>query len=466
MSDPDPFQPFEAKMRAEDLPAEAVESFRRQYAALQAGSSGLLSRAEIDPVDDVPRADALDGHREAGTRALDRCVVLKLNGGLGTSMGMTRAKSLLEVKDGLTFLDLIARQVLHLRRTYGCRLPLVLMNSFRTREDSLAHLERYPELASDVPADFLQHKVPKVLASDLSPARWPANPEHEWCPPGHGDIYTALLTSGTLEALLGAGYRWAFVSNSDNLGAVPDPAILGWIADDGIPFLMEVCPRSEAHKKGGHLARRRSGGLVLRELAQCPEEEKDEFQDVARYRFFNTNNLWLDLRALDAVLRKRDGVLGLPMIRNEKTVDPTDPESPRVYQMETAMGAAIEVFEGARALCVPQARFAPVKTTNDLLALWSDAFALADDARVVSARPAGAPTLVVDLDPAFYKRIDQLEARFPEGAPSLVGCNRFTVRGDVHFGRGVVARGEVEVHAGEGVRTVSAGTRLEGAHSS
>jgi UTP--glucose-1-phosphate uridylyltransferase len=185
-------------------------------------------------------------------------VVLKLNGGLGTSMGMTRAKSLVEVKNGLTFLDLIARQVLHLRGAYDCRLPLVLMNSFRTREDSLAHLSRYPELASDVPPDFLQHKVPKVLAADLSPARWPADPEHEWCPPGHGDIYTALLTSGTLAALLEAGYRWAFVSNADNLGAVPDPAILGWIADEAIPFLMEVCPRTEAHKKGGHLARRRT----------------------------------------------------------------------------------------------------------------------------------------------------------------------------------------------------------------
>jgi UTP--glucose-1-phosphate uridylyltransferase len=389
-------------------------------------------------------------------------VVLKLNGGLGTSMGMTQAKSLVPVKNGLTFLDLIARQVLHLRHEYGCRLPLVLMNSFRTREDSLAHLKRYEELASDVPADFLQHKVPKVDADDLTPARWPAEPSHEWCPPGHGDIYTALVTSGTLPVLLEAGYRWAFVSNSDNLGAVPDPAILGWVADEKIPFLMEVCTRSEAHKKGGYLARRKSGGLALRELAQCPDDELDDFQDVKRHRFFNTNNLWLDLRVLDDVLRRRGGVLGLPMIRNEKTVDPTDPSSPRVYQIETAMGAAIEVFEGARALCVPRARFAPVKTTNDLLALWSDAFILADDARVVSARPPDAPALLVDLDPTFYKRIDQLEARFPEGAPSLLRCNRFTVRGDVRFGSEVVVEGDVEVTAGEGIRTIPSGIRLSG----
>jgi UTP--glucose-1-phosphate uridylyltransferase len=420
----DAFRPFEAKMQAEGLPAVAIESFRHYYGALRAGSTGLLARDAIGPVDDVPEADALKPHRESGVEALGRCAVIKLNGGLGTSMGMTRAKSLLPVKDGLTFLDLIARQVLHLRRQHGCRLPLVLMNSFRTRDDSLALLAQHTELAADVPPDFLQHKVPKILADGLGPAEWPANPEHEWCPPGHGDIYTALVTSGMLRALLAAGYRFAFVSNADNLGAVPDVDVLGYIADEGVPFLMEVCPRSEAHRKGGHLARRRDGALVLRELAQCPEEELEEFQDVSRFRFFNTNNLWLDLAALEAALGKRDGVLGLPMIRNEKTLDPGDASSPRVYQLETAMGAAIEVFDGARAVCVPESRFAPVKTTNDLLALWSDAFRVADDARVVSARAPELGALVVDLDTAFYKRIDQLQERFPAGAPSLARCRR------------------------------------------
>jgi len=339
--------------------------------------------------------------------------------------------------------------------------PLILMNSFATRADSLELLGNYPELRShQLAPDFLQHKVPKVAFADLSPASWPADPSHEWCPPGHGDLYTALVTSGMLRALLDADYRWAFVSNSDNLGAVPDPAILGWIADEQIPFLMEVCPRTEAHKKGGHLARRKGGGLLLRELAQCPDDEIDDFQDVTRHRFFNTNNLWLDLVALDEALGKRGGVLGLPMIRNQKTVDPTDASSPPVYQIETAMGAAIEVFDGARALCVPESRFAPVKTTNDLLALWSDAFILAADERVVSARAPDAPTLVVDLDPAFYRRIDQLEARFPEGAPSLVRCNRFTVRGDVRFGADVVAEGDVQLSADQTGDSIPSGSRL------
>ena len=313
---------------------------------------------------------------------LDRAVVLKLNGGLGTSMGMTKAKSLLEVRDGQSFLDIIVRQVLDLRERTGARLPLVLMNSFATRDDSLAALDRHPEIASDVPADFLQNKVPKLTADGLEPVEWSADPGLEWAPPGHGDLYTALVTSGMLDELLDHGYRYAFVSNSDNLGAVLEPRILEWVAREEIPFAMEVADRTAADRKGGHLAQRPDGGLVLREIAQTPDADVDAFQDTNRHRFFNTNTLWVDLHALRDVIEARDGVLGLPMIVNRKTVDPSDKSSTAVVQLETAMGAAIDVFDGARALRVDRARFAPVKTTDDLLALRSDAYELTDDARV------------------------------------------------------------------------------------
>ena len=444
----DPFAPFADRMAREALPPAAIEAFRLHYEALRSGSAGTLSSREIEPVPELPRAADLSDCREAGIAGLDRTVVIKLNGGLGTSMGMTRAKSLLPAKEGHTFLDLIARQILHLRKATGARLPLVLMNSFRTREDSRAALRLHPDLASDVPEDFLQNKVPKVRAADLGPALWPADPELEWCPPGHGDLYGALASSGVLAALLDAGYRFAFVSNADNLGAVPDSAILGWATREGIPFVMEACRRTPAHRKGGHLAIR-DGRLVLREIAQCPEGELDDFQDVERHRYFNTNNLWVDLRVLDTLLKEHGGFLPLPMIRNEKTVDPTDPSSDRVFQLESAMGAAIQSFAGARAVCVGVERFVPVKTTNDLLALWSDAFALGDDFRVIDARDPSLAPLVVDLDPQFYKRVDQLEERFPHGAPSLARCTRFEVRGDVRFGREVAAEGSVAIRNAE-----------------
>jgi UTP--glucose-1-phosphate uridylyltransferase len=430
-----------SKMRAEGVGEAAIDTFAHYYEQLREGASGMLPESEIEPVTDLP---ALDDLPDEDPTLLDAAVVIKLNGGLGTSMGMTKAKSLIEAKDGLTFLDVIVGQVLGLRERFDARPPLVLMNSFATREDSLAALERHPEIASNVPLDFLQNKVPKIRADDLQPVSWPRDPALEWAPPGHGDLYTALVTSGMLATLLEQGYRYAFVSNSDNLGAVLEPRILTWIAREEIPFVMEVARRTEADRKGGHLARRPGDGLLLRETAQTPEEDLEKLQDVGRHRYVNTNNLWVDLEALRTTLDARDGVLGLPIIVNRKTVDPSDSSSPAVVQLETAMGAAVGVFDGARALHVPRRRFAPVKTTNDLLALRSDAYVLGDDYRVELAPDRDDPP-VIDLDPDYYKLIGDFEARFPAGAPSLVQCERLVVKGDVSFGRGVVVRGAVTV---------------------
>jgi UTP--glucose-1-phosphate uridylyltransferase len=451
------------KMRRDGVGDAAVQAFADAYERLEEGETGVLPEADLEPVAELPDADELPERDDAAGGGLDHAVVIKLNGGLGTSMGMSGPKSLVEVKDGLTFLDIIVRQVLGLRERTGARLPLVLMNSFSTRDASLEALERYEGIESDVPLDFVQNKVPKLLADDLEPVDWPTDPALEWAPPGHGDLYTALVTSGMLEALLERDYRWAFVSNADNLGAVLEPRILAWIAEGDVPFVMEVADRTEADRKGGHVARRRDGGgLVLREIAQTPEEDVDAFQDTERHRFFNTNTLWVDLQALRDLLDERDGVLGLPMIVNRKTVDPSDKDSPEVVQLETAMGAAIDVFDGARALRVPRRRFAPVKTTSDLLALRSDAYVLTEDARVEPAEGRDGPP-VIDLDDDHYRLLADFEARFPAGPPSLVACERLAVAGDVVFGADVAVRGAVSIeHTGEGPLRIEDGTVLEG----
>ena len=446
------------KMRAEGLADEAIETFRHYYEQLVAGETGMIPERDIEPVEQLPEYDDLPA--SDGADVLDQAVVIKLNGGLGTSMGMTGPKSLLEVKDGHTFLDVIAEQVLELRRRSGARLPLVLMNSFATREASLEKLREHDGIEADVPLDFVQNKEPKVREDDLTPVEWPDDPALEWCPPGHGDLYTALQASGMLEALLDKGYRYAFVSNVDNLGAVLEPRILSWFAGEGAPFLSEAIDRTEADKKGGHLALRPDGSLVLREVAQTPDEDLDAFQDTSRHRFFNANNLWIDLQALQTVLRERGSVLGLPLIVNKKTVDPGDKSSPAVIQLETAMGAAIGVFDGAVALRVPRRRFLPVKTTNDLLILRSDAYEVSPEFHVdlAPAREGKAP--LVDLDDEHFKLVRDFDAHFPEGAPSLVEAERLTVRGDVTFGRDVVVRGTVEV---EGPRRLEDGEVLDGA---
>lgn len=435
------------KLRRDGAGPATVAAFEYYARRLADGDLGLLREQELEPVASLPDAEELPAPGDEIAEQLDQTVVIKLNGGLGTSMGMTQAKSLLPVKDGLSFLDVIARQLLALRSAGepAARLPLLLMNSFATREASLAALARYPELAADLPPEVLQSRVPKLLDDgSLRPAAGASNPGLEWAPPGHGDLYTALGSSGVLSKMLERGYRYAFVSNADNLGAVLEPAILRWFADQQAPFLMEVADRTAADRKGGHLARRAGGGLVLREVAQTAEADLPAFQDIERHRYFNTNTIWLDLEALAAVMEQR-GFIALPMIVNRKTLDPSDPSTPAVIQLETAMGAAIDAFDGALALRVPRTRFLPVKTTDDLLVLRSDAYRLDERSSVVLAPERGGMAPLVRLDPRYFRLIADFDARFPAGPPSLVACERLTVRGDVRFGQGVVVRGVAEV---------------------
>lgn len=446
MSRPDrAFEPFLEKMASTDMPGVAIDSFRRYYEQLRRGRTGLIGEEDIAPLRTLPDIEALPADRltAAGRKTLPRTIMIKLNGGLGTSMGMERAKSLLAVKGPLSFLDIIVRQA----RRLADDPPLLFMNSFATREDTLAALKPYSDLsARKLPLDFLQHQVPKIDAETLGPVEWPANPELEWCPPGHGDLFPALTTSGMLNELLENGYEYAFVSNSDNLGAVPDPLLLGYCIENGLQFLMEVADRTEGDRKGGHLARMTSGRYVLREMAQCPDGDREAFQDIARHRYFNTNNVWVHLPSLKRIMAIRRGFLGLPMIRNTKTVDPRDPQSPRVHQLETAMGAAVAVFDRAGAIRVPRTRFVPVKDTNHLLAVRSDAYILNDRFQLVPNPQRDHKPPHIDLDPGYHRLIDDFETRFPNGAPSLVNCVALTVNGDVRFGSGVTLEGRIRLN--------------------
>ncbi len=454
-------------MRSGGVDETAVEVFGHYYRQLESGVTGIIAEADIEPLKEPPRLADIAEDEAAAHDALDATVVIKLNGGLGTSMGMERAKSLLDVRSGLSFLDIIARQVLHLRERYDVRLPLLFMNSFRTRDDTLEALSAYDDLASgDLPLDFLQNWEPKLREDDLTPVEWPEDPDLEWCPPGHGDLYTALSGSGLLQQLLDEGLRYAFVSNGDNLGATAGARIAGWFATSGAPYAAEVCRRTSADRKGGHLALRTSDGrLVLRDSAQTAAEDADAFADVKRHPFFHTNNLWVDLRALATQLDEHRGVLGLPLIRNEKTVDPGDKASPSVVQIETAMGAAVEVFSGAQALEVDRSRFLPVKSTNDLLALRSDVYDLNDDYTIVLAEGRDeAP--YVDLDSDFYKLVGDFDARFPEGVPSLAEARSLRVNGDWTFADSVVIKGDVTIDPEGSPGRIASGSVLEGPSAS
>ena len=440
------FSAIEEKMQGVGLSRAAIDAFRHSVRVLTSNESMLIAEDEIAPAEGVEDWDELVAHTApADASMLKQTVVVKLNGGLGTSMGLQKAKSLLEIKPGVTFLDLIVRQVQSLRRQAGCHVNLLLMDSFSTSDDTMAYLSRYAEdgFADRANVEMIQNRVPKLTVDTLQPVEFPSNPDLEWCPPGHGDIYPALVGSGWLDELLAAGVKYAFVSNSDNLGAQMDTRFLRWFAESGAPFVMEVTRRTEADKKGGHLATRKADGQpILREVAQCPAADVPEFQNIDKHRFFNTNNLWIRLDALKDYLDAHGGVMPLPVIRNVKTVDPRDAATPKVYQLETAMGAAIQCFAGARAVCVPRSRFFPVKTCSDLLLLRSDAVEIDGDGCMALAPECGGVAPVVLLDSKLYKLVDSLDAL---GVPSLKNVRRLAVSKPHRFTDGEPLEGNVEI---------------------
>jgi UTP--glucose-1-phosphate uridylyltransferase len=431
--------PFVKMMKANTIPESAIATFSHYYKQLVNGETGLIfgNNIQAPSNDNLADYESIIQHRKQSI--LKNIAVIKLNGGLGTTMHLEKAKSLLPVKGNMNFLDIITRQTLALRSGTGYPVLLMFMDSYNTDADTLDYLSKYPDLQKQsLPLTFLQNRFPRIRQDDQKLYE-NNNAAEMWNPPGHGEIYSVLSSTGLLDKMIDAGYRYAFVSNVDNLGATIDTCIPAYMEQNGIHFLMEVCLREAADKKGGHLSESKQGHLLLREKAQCPPEETDEFQNIELYKYFNTNNLWIDLKALQWNMISGDGLTHLPLIVNPKTVDDVP-----VYQLESAMGAAIGVFNIAKALVVPRTRFAPVKLNYEMLALWSDLYELNDQYQVVPRR--GISSLPkIDLDPRYYQTIDQMLARFKDGVPSLSGCSSLKITGDISFGEDVICEGDVHL---------------------
>ena len=446
---------FVAKMEAAGIHSVVIDTFVYYYEKVVGGETGLIPGSQIESVasDDIQHADRIKDYIDHGNRVFKNSIMIKLNGGLGTSMGLTGAKSLLEVKNGKSFLEIMLMQ------STAKNVQMAFMNSYSTHDETLSALSRLKP--SPLPLVFMQNKFPKVLQDTFEPATWHENPDLEWNPPGHGDIYPAIYTSGMLETLLRKGIVYAFISNSDNLGATMDSALLGYFAANKFPFMMEVARRTPSDVKGGHLARHKNGRLILREAAQCPKDELEAFSDINRYAFFNTNNIWINLEVLKKTIKKH-GALKLPMILNPKTLDPRDENSPRVFQVETAMGAAISLFEGAKAIQVPFSRFFPVKKCNDLLAIRSDRFLFSEEHHLILNPKAVSPGIDIDLDPKYFGKIDLFNQRFAGQVPSLIECESIKVVGDVLFEKNVSIKGRVLIqNLGKTQQVIREGTTVE-----
>ncbi|XP_030503400.1 UTP--glucose-1-phosphate uridylyltransferase isoform X2 [Cannabis sativa] len=375
-------------------------------------------------------------------KLLNKLVVLKLNGGLGTTMGCTGPKSVIEVRDGLTFLDLIVIQIENLNSKYGCNVPLLLMNSFNTHDDTLKIVEKYSNSSVEIHT-FNQSQYPRLVVDDFSPLPSKGQTGKDgWYPPGHGDVFPSLKNSGKLDALLSQGKEYVFIANSDNLGAVVDMKILSHLIKNKNEYCMEVTPKTLADVKGGTLISY-EGRVQLLEIAQVPDEHVNEFKSIEKFKIFNTNNLWVNLKAIKRLV-EADG-LKMEIIPNPKEVDGF-----KVLQLETAAGAAIKFFDNAIGVNVPRSRFLPVKATSDLLLVQSDLYTLDNGFVIRNVDRTNPANPSIELGPEF-KKVGSFLSRF-KSIPSIVELDSLKVSGDVWFGSGIILKGHVSITAKPGVK--------------
>ncbi|KAH6563542.1 hypothetical protein BSLG_009326 [Batrachochytrium salamandrivorans] len=380
---------------------------------------------------------------DATKSALSKLAVLKLNGGLGTTMGCVGPKSAIEVRDGMTFLDLTVRQIEYLNHENDVSVPLILMNSFNTDEETKRIIQKYTGQQLKI-MTYNQSRAPRIEKESLLPlSKDPVGKNGDWYPPGHGDLFESLSNSGTLDKLIAEGKEYLFISNVDNLGATVDKTILSHLVESGAEFLMEVTDKTKADIKGGTLIEY-EGSIRLLEIAQVTAEHIDDFKSVKKFKIFNTNNLWVSLHAIKRVIENQE--LSMEIIVNNKTADSGE----KVIQLETAVGAAIKHFKGAHGINVPRTRFLPVKSTSDLFLITSDLYKLNHGELILNPKRLFGTVPIVKLGDHF-KKVQHFLSRF-QSPPHILELDHLTVTGDVTFGTEVVLSGTVIIVANHGNR--------------
>lgn len=393
---------------------------------------------------------------EASTEGaiLQKLAVLKLNGGLGTTMGCVGPKSAIEVRDGMNFLDLTVRQIEWLNKEKNVSVPLILMNSFNTDAETRKVIQKYGRNRINI-ITFNQSRYPRISKDSLLPVpATPTDAKECWYPPGHGDVFDALNHSGLLDQLLAQGKEYLFISNIDNLGATVDTTILNHMSHSGAEFIMEVTDKTKADIKGGTLIDY-DGKVRLLEIAQVPAEHRNDFASIKKFKIFNTNNIWVRIEAIKRVLEEQS--LDLEVIINNKTMEST---GEKVIQLESAVGAAIKHFNGGHGVNVPRTRFLPVKSCSDLFIVQSDLYNLAHGELLPNPKRPFSAVPIVKLGDHF-KRVPNFLARFA-GPVHIMELDHLTVTGDVTFGKNVTLKGTVIIVANHGTKIdIPSGSILE-----
>jgi UTP--glucose-1-phosphate uridylyltransferase len=423
------------------LPEAQCEQFLQMLEQVQGKSSKVKDWSSIHSPDGLVDYDSLE---EPSSNNYSRLVIGKLNGGLGTSMGCSGPKSLIKVKGEKTFMDLIVEQVRQLNAKWNKNIPLLLMNSFYTDKETAAFLD-----ACDVPVTtFKQNMFPRVDAESFVPL---SPDEFGWYPPGHGDFYNCMEQQGVLRHLIEQGKDILFMSNADNLGAVADSKILNHMIDKKIPFLIEVTPKTPADVKGGTLYEE-EGRLKLLEIAQVPDENIDEFCSQEKFSVFNTNNIWINLVALQGKIQ--EGPLNLNVIVNRKTI-----QGKPVVQLETAIGSALDCFKGAVGLCVSRDRFMPVKKTEDLFLVQSNIFNL-DEGRLVRNKERKISSLPVITFGDTLHQVEAFQKCFP-AIPDLLELEMLDITGQVCFEGTASLKGQVKLNGNSKPIIIKGGRRID-----
>jgi len=308
-----------------------------------------FSISEVEPILNFSNYNTLDlNNNSINKEVLNKLAIVKLNGGLGTTMKCSKAKGCLEVVDNKTFLDIFINQVIFVNKKFSSNMPIVLMNSEYTETDTQVILDKYSEQV-DIYCfnqEFLYRYYEEELENDvirLHETRYP---------PGTGNFYESLYNSKVYSLLKERGIEYLFISNIDNLYARFDNKIYNYVYENKIPFLMEVCKRTETDKKGGTPVLWKDKYHLL-ELAQVNSVDYDDFTNISKFPYFNTNNFWIRLDEI-----KND--LDLYIISNKKTIN-----NEKLVQLESVIGSAYSLINNSKIIEINRDRFFPVKTLDD-----------------------------------------------------------------------------------------------------
>jgi len=447
------FTQVERLMVKQENDANQIKLFRKLYEGFVAQKNTQLNWDEISSPDEqsILSYDELEAPGdERAKKLLDKLAICRLNGGLGTSMGCIGPKSAIEVRDNMSFLDLIVTQIRSVNQRYKSKVPLVLMNSHNTDQDTKKIIKKYVRDLQILTFD--QSWLPRLRRDSLMPVSKQKLGSESCYPPGHGDFYDSFPHSGILDQLLEEGKEWLFIANADNLGASIDLNILSYMEQTNCPFVMEVTAKTRSDVKGGTLVKTPEHALTLLEMAQVPKIHREEFKSVKKFKIFNTNNVWLNLRALKEQLEA--GGLEREVLLNKKTI-----QGLPIIQLETALGGVIQWFEGAKAIQVPRSRFLPVKKTDDLLLVQSNLFEIQEGVLVRNPLREFENLPMIRLG-EYFKDFEAYQARIEE-IPDLLDLDLLTVVGDIWFGRDIQLKGNVILVCDQGRLHLPRGTCLE-----